>query len=92
MGWEPRGSRNSNLGDAGLTLALVLDSLTAPRNMGTAIAASGCIGSSYRAEILRNARGDMSGLGVLFPKDRITILGLEGRRLRPAPFLLNSEI
>ena len=32
MGWEPRGRRNSNLGDAGISLALVLE--PPPARMG----------------------------------------------------------
>ena len=55
----------------------------------TEINASGCIGSSYKAEKLCNTRRGMSGGDVVCLEDRITILGLEGRRLRSAPFCCN---
>jgi hypothetical protein len=41
---------------------------------------------SYETAKLRNVRDGMSGGDVILLEDRITILGLEGRRLRPAPF------
>lgn len=44
---------------------------------------------SYKTAKLRNVRDGMSGGDVILLEDRITILGLEGRRLRSAPFCCN---